>query len=86
KVWKEYLDYLCLGINNINMMYDSDVILGGVLAQYLQPYLGTIQEKLAAYNSFGGDGKYLKLTRYQSKSTAIGIALQLVSKFIEEIY
>lgn len=85
KVWEEYIEYLCLGINNINMMYDSDVVLGGVLTQYLQPYLDKIHQELADRNSFGDNGQYLKLTKYQNKSTAIGIALQLVSRFIDEI-
>lgn len=85
KVWDEYLEYLCIGINNIYMVYDSDVVLGGVLAQYLDPYLDEIRVRLAERNFFEKSGEYFKLTQYQSRATAIGAALQLVNKFIEEI-
>ncbi|WFR55459.1 ROK family transcriptional regulator [Anaerocolumna sp. AGMB13025] len=85
KIWDEYLKYLCIGINNIYMVYDSDVVLGGVLAQYLDPYLEEIQKRLAERNFFEKSGEYFKLTQYQSRATAIGAALQLVSKFIEGI-
>ncbi|MGB8450717.1 MAG: ROK family transcriptional regulator [Anaerocolumna sp.] len=85
RIWDEYLEYLCMGINNIYMVYDSDVVLGGVLAQYLDPYLGDIRKRLADRNFFEKSGEYFKLTHYQSRATAIGAALQLVNKFIEAI-
>ncbi|WMJ88964.1 ROK family transcriptional regulator [Anaerocolumna sp. MB42-C2] len=85
KIWDEYLEYLCMGINNIYMVYDSDVVLGGVLAQYLDPYLDEIKKRLAERNFFEKSGEYFKLTGYQSRATAIGAALQLVNKFIESI-
>lgn len=85
KIWNEYLEYLCIGINNIYMVYDSDVVLGGVLTQYLGPYLEEIKKRLAQRNFFEKSGEYFKLTQYQSRATAIGAALQLVSRFIEEI-
>ncbi len=85
KIWDEYLEYLCIGINNIYMVYDSDVVLGGVLAQYLDPYLEEIKRRLAERNFFEKSGEYFKLTGYQSRATAIGAALQLVNKFIESI-
>ncbi len=85
KIWDEYMEYLCIGINNIYMVYDSDVVLGGVLAQYLDPYLEEIKKRLAERNFFEKSGEYFKLTQYQSRATAIGAALQLVSKFIEAV-
>lgn len=84
-IWEEYLKFLCLGINNIYMMYDSEIILGGLLTQYLQPYMEDIKKRLVAYNAFEETGEYFKLTKYQSKATAVGVALQHVSKFIGEI-
>lgn len=85
KVWEEYLEYLCFGINNLNMIFDEDIVLGGILTQYLKPYLEEIKETLTSLNSLSNHADYLKLTKYQSKATAIGIALELVSKFIENV-
>lgn len=84
-VWDEYMEYLCLGINNIHMAFDCDIILGGLLTQYLEPYVGDIRKKLEKLNSFESKGDYLYLAKYQSKATAVGAALQMVEKFIDEI-
>ncbi|BBF43823.1 hypothetical protein lbkm_2511 [Lachnospiraceae bacterium KM106-2] len=85
KIWEEYEKYLCIGIHNIYMMYDVDIILGGILAQYLDPYLPEIKKRLAKLNFFEETGDYLSITQYQSKATAIGAALQLISGFMETI-
>ena len=85
KIWEEYKKFLCIGIHNIYMMYDVDIILGGILAQYLEPYLPEIKEKLAELNFFEETGEYLSTTKYHSKATAIGAALQMISTFIEMI-
>lgn len=84
-IWEEYSTNLCIGLNNIYMMYDGDIILGGALTQYLEPYVNDIRKKLALLNSFEGSGDYLKLTKYQSRATAVGAALQLVSAFMESV-
>lgn len=85
KIWEEYLEYLCLGINNIFTIYDSQIILGGILTQYLEPYIDRILSRLGELNSFGSTVDYLTITRYQSKASAIGVALQLVKRFIDSV-
>lgn len=85
KIWDKYLEYLCLGINNIFTIYDSKIILGGMLTQYLEPYIEDIRLRLKALNSFESDTDYLTITKYQSKASSIGVALQLVKRFIDTV-
>lgn len=85
EIWEQYLDYLCIGINNVYMVYDGDIVLGGILTQYLEPYLTEIKERLAKRNSFERSGEYLSIAKYQSRATAVGAALQFVSEFIWQV-
>ncbi len=85
KVWDVYLENLCIGINNLYMIYDEDIILGGILNQFIEPYLEHIRKHLSKLNLYEKSGDYLKLTNYESRSTAVGVALELVGKFVNEI-
>lgn len=84
-LWEEYLVYLVVAINNLRMLYDCDVILGGYAGAYMEEYIGTIQELLAGKNTFEADGSYLRVCKYKLEATAVGAALELVSGFIDNI-
>ena len=85
KRWEEYLDYLSIGINNIRMVLDCDIVLGGVLAHFMEPYIDQLRERLAQRNPFLSTGDYLKLSRYRSWSTCVGVALHFISQFIDHV-
>jgi predicted NBD/HSP70 family sugar kinase len=85
KVWSDYLDHLAYGINNIRMVLDCDVVLGGVLAQFMSPYLEDLRLRLRNISTFETDGKYLKLSRYLNLSNCVGAALYFINDFIENI-
>lgn len=85
KVWNDYLDHLSYGINNIRMVLDCDVVLGGLLAQFMSPYLEDLRLRLRNLNSFETDGKYLKLSRYLSLSNCVGAALYFINEFIQNV-
>ncbi|MEG0769065.1 MAG: ROK family transcriptional regulator [Ruthenibacterium sp.] len=84
-IWDTYLDHLALGVNTIRMVLDSSVVLGGVLAQYIEPYLGVLQKKALALNSFCDAAPYVQLCRYRSKSTCMGAALHFIAQYVESL-
>lgn len=84
-IWKDYLDYLAIGINNIRMVLDCDIVLGGVLAQFMEPYLGELRTRLSALNPFKSSGSYLHLAHYRTWSTCVGVALHFISQFIDSV-
>lgn len=84
-IWEEYMENLCIGIHNIYMMYDEQIVLGGILTGYLEPYAEKIIARLSEMNIFEGSGDYLKLAKYQSRAVAVGAALQLVSGFMKTV-
>ncbi|MCD7886867.1 MAG: ROK family transcriptional regulator [Clostridiales bacterium] len=85
KIWSDYLDHLAIGINNIRMVLDCDIILGGVLAHFMGPYLDDLRFRLRNISSFETTGDFLKLSRYLSWSTCVGVALHFISDFIDSI-
>lgn len=85
KIWSDYLDHLAIGINNIHMVLDCDIVLGGVLAHFMAPYLEDLRFRLKNISSFETNGDFLKLSRYLSWSTCVGVALHFISDFIESI-
>lgn len=85
KLWNDYLDHLAIGINNIRMVLDCDIVLGGVLAHYMGPYLEDLRFRLRNISPFETTGEYLKLSRYLSWSTCVGVALHFISDFIDNI-
>lgn len=83
KMWDTYLDYLATGINNIKMIFDTDIIIGGDVDQYLEKYMDKLVEKLNNRNSFGDKTNYIHISKYGGMASAVGAALLLVDNFLD---
>lgn len=84
-VWNEYLDYLAITVSNLRMMYDTDIILGGDVGAYLEPYMMEFGKRVMALNKFDHDISYLKNSMYKRGGAAAGAALHFIYKFISEV-
>ncbi|MDO4306198.1 MAG: ROK family transcriptional regulator [Eubacteriales bacterium] len=85
KIWNEYLDDLAIAINSLRMMFDCQIVLGGYVGGYIEPYIPDLRQRVSKLNSFGNDGSYLQVCRYKFEASAVGSALQYISEFLEEI-
>jgi predicted NBD/HSP70 family sugar kinase len=81
--WETYLDYLAVGINNIKMIFDTDIIIGGDVDQYIEKYIDRLMEKLYDRNSFGDRTNYIHISQYGGMASAVGAALLLVDDFLD---
>lgn len=84
-LWEEVLDYLAIAVNNLRMAFDCNVILGGFVSGYIEPYLTVLREKAAALNPFETDGSYIRLGHYPTKAGMMGVAWHFTKQFIDEI-
>ena len=84
-LWADYLDDLALVVNNIHVVLDCDVILGGLLSPFLTPYEARLKARLSALDPFAGEGGYLRLSRRRDHSICVGAALRFTTKFISEV-
>lgn len=85
KIWDQYLDMLLFCINNLRMILDCDVILGGILGGFLSEYKMEIGEKIRKMNLFRPDSQYIQFCKYRQEASGIGAALQALDRFINEL-
>lgn len=86
KIWEAYLDYLAITISNLRMIHDTELVLGGDMGEYLEPHMMELSSRIREYNKFDSDTRYLKLSRYQKESAAIGVALHFIYQCFDNIY
>lgn len=84
-IWKKYVHHLTIMINNLRMMFDCRVILGGYVGSYMERHIEALVKKTALRNSFEKDGSYLETCRYRKDSSAVGAALLHIEAFINSI-
>lgn len=83
--WDKYLDYLALTVNTVHVLLDCDIILGGYIGEYLEPYMDDLYDRAARLNTFSRNADYLKICSYKKESIAAGAALNFIAAFIESI-
>ena len=67
------------------LILDCDVVLGGVLSEFLAPYLPRLREYVAGINPFDTDGEYVHLSTLRRHTVPLGVALHFVTDFLEQI-
>lgn len=83
--WEEYTSYLAVALNNIHMVLDCDIILGGYVGSYTESHIQGIRNKVSARNTFEEGGGFVKSCRYKVGAAAFGAALNVIEMFIEEV-
>ncbi len=79
------LRHLAIAINNVHMILDCDVILGGLLSEYLQPYLPILRDYVLAGNPFTGNADFVQLSTLRHHITPLGAALYFVRAFVSSV-
>ncbi len=85
KIWEEYLDNLAIVIDNLRMCFDCEVVLGGYVGNYMDPYIERLRAVVAGRNIFGGDGEYVRVCRCREEASAYGAALYQIERYISKI-
>jgi len=81
--WGEYLDYLATAIDNLHMMMDYDVILGGILGRFLVPSdIDTLHRLVAARTAFPTDRHFIRIGATAKIPIATGAALPLIIHYL----
>ena len=84
-MWEEYTSYLSIAVNNIHMVLDCDIILGGYVGSYIEAHIKEVQDKTARRNTFAEGGGFVKACRYKVGAAALGAALEVIERFIEQV-
>lgn len=81
-IWNEYLDHLATGINNLRMVFDSEVIIGGEIHQFCPTLRDQLNQRLSNKDSFNNTTNYLHISRHGVMASAMGAALLYVNDFL----
>lgn len=82
---EEYIRDLCIAVNNIYMVFDCDITVGGTLSLYLLKYRDMIRKELEKLSSFDTDGMYLSISHSDENSVAAGAGITFIEEFIKSI-
>lgn len=85
KIWDSYISYLAIAVNNIHMVLDCDVILGGYVGSYMGTHIQDIRDKVFERNTFGEQESYVKACNYKVAAAALGAALKVIEVFVSQI-
>ena len=84
-LWSDLLHHLAVGVANIRMAFDCDIVLGGILSQYLPRYLPLLRQLVAANDPFGTGADFLTLSVLGGHSVPLGAALHFLSGFLDDV-
>lgn len=84
-IWDTYTDYLAVAINNIHMVLDCDIILGGYVGSYVEPYIQDLTNKISERNTFAEEHTFVKACRYKVGAAALGAALNVIEDFVKQV-
>ncbi len=85
KRWDSYTGYLAIAVNNIHMLLDCDVVLGGYVGSCIGTHLWDVWEKVAKRDTFGEKDPYVKACHYKVAAAALGAALKVIETFVSQI-
>ena len=83
--WEDYKRHLVIGIHNIHMALDCDVVLGGFLAEYLEPHLDELRKMLSEADPFDTQKNFLRVNRNSRFGSIIGAAFYFIRDFVDSI-
>lgn len=84
--WTEYLSWLAMTLNNIHMVMDSVIVLGGHITPYLiQDDLDRLFTAIQTRTAFPENQNFLYLGVQEDDIIAIGAAIPYVQSFLDSV-
>ena len=84
--WNKYLGDLANAINLLHLVFDTDFILGGYLAAYLQEEdLALLHQKIREQTPFDEPEDFLLISKMPKHNISIGAALPYIQAFLNKI-
>ncbi len=84
-LWEGYTSYLAIAVNNIHMVLDCDVVLGGYVGSSMGQFIQDIRDKVAERNTFAEDGSFIRACRHKIGAAALGASLKVIELFMEQV-
>lgn len=84
--WDTFLKYLAMAINNLHMVIDCNVVLGGHIAPYLTTEdLDNLHKYVQGKTAFPEESPFIFQGRRRKHAVAIGAALPYITEFLSDV-
>ena len=84
--WNIFLTNLAKAVNMLHLVYDTDFILGGYLAQYLREEdIAFIHDKIQQMTPFTETPDFLLISKMPKHNISIGAALPYIQEFLNNL-
>lgn len=84
--WADYLDYLAIALNNLHMVLDCTIVLGGHLAPYLiKQDIDVLFSKLQDRTAFPEEENFICIGTQEANTVASGAAIPFIRAFLDTI-
>lgn len=86
KTWAEYLSHLAAFINNLHMVIENTVILGGHVTPYFtEEDIALLREKVFELSTFKDPTDYIIAGKCRADAVSIGAALPFIKGFLQDV-
>ena len=83
--WNTFLAELAEAINMLHLIYDTDFILGGYIAQYLcKEDLDFLHRQIQQLTPFTEEQDFLRISKMPMNNISIGAALPYIQEFLND--
>ncbi len=79
--WEQYLDRLAMAVGNMLMLFDCNIIIGGYVGNYIEPYIDEIRKRIQCSEIYAQNPDLIAPCRLHTESSAVGAALNYVDHF-----
>lgn len=85
KAWDTYTSYLAVALDNIRMILDCDIVIGGYVGGYMENYMQDVHRKVAERNIFEKRGSFVRPCVFKFEEAALGAALRVIEDYVAQI-
>lgn len=85
RIWDRYTSYLAIAVNNIHMVLDCDIVLGGYVGSCMGEFIRDVQRKVSERNTFGESGAFVRACSHKTGAAALGASLKIIELFMEQV-
>lgn len=83
--WDTYTTCLTIALNNIYMILDCEIVLGGYVGGFMETYMRDLCSKVGQRNIFVTEGNFVRACVYKFEAAALGAALTIIERYVEQI-
>ena len=84
-LWEQYTSDLAIAVNNIHMVLDCEIVLGGYVGSCMGEFIRDIRSKVSDRNTFAEDGSFIRCCTHKTGAAALGASLKVIEQFMEQV-